>query len=290
MLNKLHSCLAFTALIVLGSLPASAAPTIPEAARVGGFAVGCQAWTFNRFSAFEAIEKTAQAGGKAIELYPGQKLSPEEPNLKLDHNASDELIGKVKAKLAKHQVYAVNYGVVGAGSEGEWRKIFEFAKKLGLYGITTEAVQDLDLLEKLAKEFDLTVGIHHHARQPNNPNYKVWDPNYVLSVVKGRDRRIGACVDTGHWATSGIKPVEGLKILRGRIVSAHLKERGAIGQEQPDAVFGTGVTDIKGLLDELKRQGFAGNISIEYENNWEHSVPDVAQCIGFIRGYGACRR
>jgi L-ribulose-5-phosphate 3-epimerase len=57
-----------------------------------------------------------------------------------------------------------------------------------------------------------------------------------------------------------------------------------IGEALPDAIFGTGVTDTKGILSELKRQGFDGNIAIEYENNWDNSVPDVAQCVGFIRG------
>ena len=261
---------------------------MPDEAKVGGFAVGCQAYTFNRFSVLEAIEKTAQAGGKCIEFYPGQKFSAEEPNVKWDHHATDELIQKVKTKLAEHKIVAVNYGVVNAKDEAEWRKIFEFARKLGLYGITTEAVPDLDAIEKLVKEFDICVGIHEHARRANDPSYKVWDPNYVLSVVKNRDRRIGACADTGHWATSGIKPLDGIKILKGRIISCHLKDRMTIGQQQPDTVLGTGVSDIKGILDELRHQGFNGNISIEYENNWDHSVPDVAQCIGFIRGYGAC--
>ena len=32
---------------------------IPDEYKVNGFAIGCQAYTFNRFSAFEAIEKTA---------------------------------------------------------------------------------------------------------------------------------------------------------------------------------------------------------------------------------------
>jgi len=108
-------------------------------------------------------------------------------------------------------------------------------------------------------------------------------------VVKDRDKRIGACADTGHWATSGIKPLDGIKLLRGRIISLHLKERTEIGKQLPDAVYGTGVSNIKGILDELKKQGFEGNISIEYENNWDHSVPDVAQCIGFVRGWAAGR-
>src|ERR1041384_7827860 len=111
-----------------------AAP-IPDTVKISGFAVGCQAYTFNRFSAFEAIEKTAQAGGKIIEFYPGQKLSVEKPDLKLHHDASDETIAAIKEKLAKHGVRAVNYGVVGGKDEAEWRKIFEFAKKLELYAV-----------------------------------------------------------------------------------------------------------------------------------------------------------
>lgn len=278
--------LAFACLTTLCTDRAVAAP-IPDDCKIGGFAVGCQAWTFNRFTVFEAIEKTAESGGKIIEFFPGQKLSPAEPEVKFDHNASDEALEKVKAHLAKNKITAVNYGVVNASGEAEWRKIFEFAKKLNLYAITTESVRELDTIEKLAKEHDIRVGIHEHPRRPNDANYKVWDPNYVLSVVKDRDPRIGACADTGHWATSGIKPLDALKLLHGRIISCHLKERAAIGKENHDTIFGTGVSDIKGILDELKRQGFQGNISIEYEYNWERSVPDVAQCIGFIRGCGA---
>lgn len=263
------------------------AERIPDEAKMSGFAVGCQAYTFNRFTVLEAIEKTAQAGGKTIEFYPGQKLSPDQPNVVFNHNSADEIIRTVKDGLTKNKIIAVNYGVVGASDAAEWRKVFEFAKKLELYGITTESVSDLDIIEKLVKEFDIRVGIHEHGRRPDNSEYKVWDPKYVLSVVAHRDPRIGACADTGHWATSGIKPLDGLKILQGRIMSCHLKDRPVIGKQQADVVYGTGVCDVKGMLDELKRQHFEGNISIEYENNWDRSVPDVAQCIGFIRGWGA---
>ena len=270
------------------NMAAGQASPLSEETKIGGFSLGCQAYTFNRFSVMEAIEKTAQAGGKCIEFYPGQKLSGDDANAKWDHNASEEVIQKVKAKLAEQKIIAVNYGVVHANDAAEWRKIFEFAKTMGLYGITTEAVQDLDTIEKLVKEFDIRVCIHEHWHRANDENYKVWDPKYVLSVVKDRDHRIGACADTGHWATSGIKPLDGIKLLKGRIMSVHLKDRPVIGEQKPDTVYGTGVSDIKGILDELKKQGFAGNISIEYENNWDHSVPDVAQCVGFVRGYGAC--
>src|SRR5713226_1723777 len=85
---------------------------IPDEYKTGGFFIGCQAYTFNHFSVFEAIEKTAEAGGKVIEFYPGQKLSREQPDVKWDHNAPPEIIQKVKAKLDEHKMRAVNYGVV----------------------------------------------------------------------------------------------------------------------------------------------------------------------------------
>ena len=95
------------------AVASAAAAGLPDSLKTGGFAIGAQAYTFNRFSVMEAIEFNARAGGKVIEFYPGQKLSKEEPGVKWDHNASDELIQKVKDKLAKHKVLAVNYGVVG---------------------------------------------------------------------------------------------------------------------------------------------------------------------------------
>ena len=260
------------------------AEPIPDQYKQGGFAIGLQAYTFNRYTVFEAIEKTAQAGGKVIEFFPGQKLSKEEPKVSWDHNASGEIIAKVQAKLKEHGIKAVNYGVVGGKDEAEWRKIFEFGKKLGLYGITTEDILKLDMIEPLVKEFDIKVGIHDHPRQPNKPDYKVWDPHYIVAMTKNRDARIGACADTGHWQTSGLNPVYCLRVLKGRIISSHLKDKVAYGPST-DTPYGTGVGEIKACLDELKRQGFEGNISIEYESKWTESVPDVTKCIDFVRAY-----
>lgn len=280
------------ALCLLAALVTSvnAENKIPDDCKTGGFFMGCQAYTFNRFSVFEAIEKTAAAGGKVIEFFPGQKLSKEEPNIKWDHNASPETIQKVKDQLAKYHIRAVNYGVVGIPKdEAQARKIFEFAKTMGLYGITTESVDAIDTIEKLVKEYDIHVGFHDHPKRPKNPNYRMWDPNYVLSVVKDRDPRIGSCADTGHWVRSGLNPVDCLRILKGRIISSHLKDLNEMGLKAHDVPYGEGVSDIPGILNELKAQGFEGNISIEYESDWESSVPEVAQCIGFVRGYGAAK-
>lgn len=290
--NVLKTTLTLTAATALLAAATSmhAENKIPESCRTGGFAIGCQAYTFNHFTVFEAIEKTAAAGGKVIEFYPGQKLSAQEPDVKWDHNASPETIQKVKDCLEKYHVKAVNYGVVGIPKdEAQARKIFEFAKALGLRAVTTESVDAIDTIEKLVKEYDIMVGFHDHPKRPNDPKYRMWDPNYVLSVVKDRDARIGSCADTGHWVRSGLKPVDCLRILKGRIISSHLKDLNEMGPKAHDVPYGTGVSDVPAILQELKDQNFDGNISIEYEHHWENSSPEVGQCIGFVRGYGLAK-
>lgn len=283
----LPAVLASSLLLFTGSLCAE--NKIPEEYQTGGFFIGCQAYTFNHFTVFEAIEKTASAGGRVIEFYPGQKLSKEEPNVSWDHNASAATMEKVKAKLAEHRIKAVNYGVVGISKdEAEARKVFEFAKAMGLRAVTTESVDAIDTIEKLVKEYDVMVGFHDHPKT-DNPDYRMWDPNYILSVVKDRDARIGSCADTGHWVRSNLKPVECLRILKGRIISSHLKDLNEVGHNGHDVPFGTGVSDIPAILQELKAQGFSGNLSIEYEYHWENSTPEVGQCIGYVRGLGACK-
>jgi sugar phosphate isomerase/epimerase len=281
------AALSAAGLLAIASGRAGAENKIPEECKTGGYFIGCQAWTWNQFTVFEAIEKTAQAGGKVIEFFPGQKLSKEEPDVSFDQNASPETIRKVKDRLAEYHVRAVNYGVTGISKDpAEARKLFEFAKTLGLRAITTESVDAIDTFEPLVKEYDIMVAFHDHPKRPNDPGYRMWDPNYILSVVQNRDPRIGSCADTGHWVRSGLHPVDCLKILKGHIISSHLKDLNEMGPGAHDVPYGTGVSDVPGILDELRHQGFDGNISVEYEYEMDRSMPMVAQCIGYVRGYG----
>ena len=264
---------------------------IPDSHKIAGFAVGPQAYTFNRFTVAEAIENAARMGGRVIELYPGQRLSPDRPDVRFDHNVSDELIEEVKSWLREYDIMPVNYGVVGLPNDEEQvRKVFDFGQKLGVLAITSEpSMEAMDLIEEMVKEYDIMLAIHNHPVRPNNPDYRIWDPEYVLSMVEGRDPRMGASADVGHWVRSGIEPVDGLKILEGRLVSLHMTDVDQFGLEGEDVVMGTGVGNMAAVLDELHRQDFGGHISIEYEANWEDNVPDASQNIGFIRGWGAVR-
>lgn len=108
-------------------LYARAENQIPEDCKTGGFNIGCIVYTFDHFTFFEALEKTAQAGAKVVELSAKTSLSKEEPNVPFDFHASPETITKVKDKLAQCKLKAVNYAVIPfPQGEAEARRLFEF--------------------------------------------------------------------------------------------------------------------------------------------------------------------
>lgn len=271
-----------TALIAASVMLAPA----PAPVQASSFIPSVQAWTFNSFTTEQAIEMVAQAGSKAIELFPGQKLSEQTKDVKVGPEMGDENTAILKGFLEKAGIRAVAFGVTGVSKDpAEARKLFTWAKGLGILVINTESAEAIDTIEMMVKEFDLKVGFHDHPKQPNNPNYRMWDPNYVLSLVKNRDKRIGANADTGHWVRSGIKPVDALKILKGRVVSSHLKDLNVFEPGGHDVPYGMGVSDVRGILEAYKSMGMTGPVSVEYEHNWGKSLPEVAQCIGFMRAF-----
>jgi len=243
-----------------------------------GWRLGTQAWTFNRFTLYEAIDKTASLGLDWLEAYPhGQKLSKDKPNIIFGHNMPAEIKEEVKQKLSEAGLKLINYGVVNLpNDEAECRKVFEFAKEMGIETLVSEPpAEAFEMLDRLCQEYELNVAIHNH---PKPSHY--WNPDMVLEVCKGRSKRIGACADTGHWARSGINPVEALKKLEGRIISLHLKDINEFGNRKAhDVIWGTGVCDVKAMLKELHRQNFKGVFSIEYEHNWEKSLPEIRKSV-----------
>jgi sugar phosphate isomerase/epimerase len=258
----------------------AAAPAAPvrddSAAEKLGWFLAVQAWTFRDRTAFEAIDATKKLGVKYIELYPGQPLSPEKPTEKVGPEMSKELRDELKKKLAESGVKVMAFGVVNpTKEEAEVKKLFEFAKDLGIETITCEPAADAwDTVENMCYLHSVNAAVHNHPKPS-----KYWNPDDVAKVVKERAMRVGVCADTGHWARSGIKPVDALKKLRGRILSLHFKDI-AGGEDKP---WGEGDQDARGMLEELHRQGFRGVISLEYESGKGAELEaNAAKCVAFF--------
>ncbi len=255
----------------------------PHAEKLG-WHLGCQAYSFNRYTFYEAIDKVASLGLHYIEAYPGQKLSQEQPELATNESLSAKARQEIKQRLADKGVKLVNYGVCGlSADEAASRKTFEFAKDMGIETIVSEPGFDaFDTIEKLCEEFQINVAIHNHPKPS-----RYWNPDTVLEVCKGRSKRIGACADTGHWMRSELNPVEQLKKLEGRIISFHFKDLNKFGGGAHDVPWGTGEGDAKAMLTEIHRQGIKAVFSIEYEHNWTSSLPEIAECVNYFNKVAA---
>ena len=63
----------------------------------------------------------------------------------------------------------------------------------------------------------------------------------------------------------------------------HFKDLNEKSKEAHDVPWGTGISDVEALVEELKRQSFEGVISVEYEYNWDNSLPEIEKSVEFFK-------
>uniref|UniRef100_UPI003216EB84 sugar phosphate isomerase/epimerase family protein n=1 Tax=uncultured Draconibacterium sp. TaxID=1573823 RepID=UPI003216EB84 len=246
-----------------------------------GWKLGVQSYSFHKFTFTEAVDKAHQLGLSYIEVYYGQPLGEGMEgtmDFKMDKETRKQVLKYAKSKKVK----IIASGVIICKDEQEWKQLFEFADAMGIEIITCEPeYKHLKYVDELANKYKIDVAIHNH---PKPSNY--WKPELFLEATKGLSNRIGACADVGHWARMGLDPVECLKKYNGKVKSLHFKDIKPAEEgeaERHDVIWGTGSLDQKGMLAELKKQNFEGLFSIEYEYNWDNSVPDIEKCISYFQ-------
>lgn len=243
--------------------------------RIEKFPPAMQCWTYRKYTFFEAVEKTKALGIRYLQAYPGQPLSAEEKGAVFNHLMTDAQIKKVRQALAATGMEVVGYGVVDIGrTEEDMRRAFDFARKMGIQVIATEP-QDADfaILDKLVKEYDVRIAVHNHP-EPS----KYAKPQTALERIRGLDERIGVCADPGHWMRGGIRPLDALRLLQGRIIDVHIKDRSDFGTGPgvDDVPVGEGKANLHDILAELTLQDYAGFLTFEYENEKEVLTPEPA--------------
>jgi sugar phosphate isomerase/epimerase len=239
-----------------------------------GMKLSLQCWTFNKLTFFETVDKAAGLGVKYLEIYPGQKLKPDS-DVKVGKDMSEETIADIKKKLKDAGgLKLVAYGVDGVATDEKGaRKEFEWAKKMGIEVLVTETKPN-DVLDKLCTEYGIRLALHNHPT--------TWPPDEVLKATNDYSKLIGSCSDTGHWMRAKHIPVDTLKKLDGRVEHLHFKDLNEFGDGH-DVAWGTGKGDVAGMLKELKRQGYKGYLSIEYEyGDIKHLDENLPKCVAFF--------
>ena len=207
-------------------------------------------------------------------MYPGQKLKPGS-KVGIGQGMSDEVCQEIKKKLADAGgLKVVAFGVAGVPTdEKAARKTFEWAKKMGIQVLVTETTPNA-IHDKLCTEYNIRMALHNHPQS--------WPPEKVLAACKDRCKLIGSCSDTGHWMRANHVPVDTLKMLEGRVEHLHFKDLNQFGGGH-DVPWGTGKGNVKGMMQELKRQGFNGYLSIEYETGTVADLDrDLPKCVAYF--------
>lgn len=271
----------------LAALPARVFPaaeavtsSTPAAEKLG-WRVGCQLYTFRRFAFYEALEKIASLGVGYVEPCFFLRLCTQRPKLKTNESLAPEIRAVLKEKLAARGVTMPNFYARLGNNKEACRKTFAFAADMGVETIVAEPpAAAFDMIETLCDEYRINLAVHNH---PKSPKSKYWKPENVLAVCRGRGKRIGACVDTGHWIRSGLNPVACLGKMKGRIITVHLKDVVESGNPKArDVPLGTGRGDYAAVLRELRDQGFKGVMSVEYEHDSPKLMAEVKACIAFV--------
>jgi sugar phosphate isomerase/epimerase len=245
-----------------------------------GLKMGMQSYSLRAYDAPTALQHTKELGLKYWESFPKHI-----PLTTLPKQIADS-----KALLKDAGITLMAYGVVDFdANETKARQMFDFAKAIGLYSISANPRKDkatFDLLDKLVAEYDIPIAIHNHG--PRARYSKISD---VADIVKDRHPKIGACVDTGHYLRSDENPVEALERLSNRLYGVHLKDVRTVEQngrrKKIFTIVGQGDLDVLGCLRVLKKLNYQGCLSLEYEENEQNPLSDIAVSLQAVRDAAA---
>lgn len=238
----------------------------------GGFRMGMQSYSVRtRKTPVEALAAYKDLGLPFAEFYPGN----------LPISSDPETLKGYQASLKAAGVTLAAYGVMGFKKDGEAdaRKIFDFAKAMGVEAISADPDPEAaDYVEKLIDEYKIKIAIHNHG-----PKHRYNGVDTVLQVVEGRGVGFGACVDTGHTLRSAENPVDWILKLRERVHGCHLKDVKGSKDAAKFTKLGEGDLDVVGTLKALKDVGFTGCLALEYEENPDNPMADIKECLETVK-------
>jgi sugar phosphate isomerase/epimerase len=160
---------------------------------------------------------------------------------------------------------------------------FSMAKGLGVKGITTSTT--LTMAKRIAPVADkhkLLVGYHGHDA--------IDDPNQTATLesyanLMGYGKYNGVNLDIGHFTAAGYDAVAFIKEHHAKITNLHIKDRKK-ARGPNVAVWGTGDTPMKEVLQLLKKEkyGFPANLELEYPVPADSTIIEEAKkCLAYVK-------
>jgi type 1 glutamine amidotransferase len=134
------------------------------------------------------------------------------------------------------------------------RRVFEFAKSINVPLIITGAdAANVAELDKLADEFEINVALESKG-----------DPKTTMAALDGRGKRMGVSAHLGGWAQAGVKAVDGLAAVKGKLLHVTAADRSALNARGRVVALGDGAAGLADFFLAAYRAGIKPlSISIE---------------------------
>jgi len=283
------------ATLAMNSLARAAIPSARRNFKLGtpnsaklGWRLCCQLYTFRDRTFYEALEVIAGMGVRCVEPAFFLPLSKEQPDLKTSEALNPAQRREMRQRMADLGVRMPNYYAPIEGDKTAYRKIFDFAKEMGVETLVAEPPAEVfEALDTLCAEYQINLAVHNH---PEGAGSKYWNPDTLVKACQGRSARIGGCPDTGHWVRSGLDTLASLKKYENRIITVHLKDAAESGKrDSRDVPLGTGQANYAALLKQLYDWKWRGVMTIEYEHQSPQLVQDVVACVKYVEDFAASK-
>ncbi len=134
------------------------------------------------------------------------------------------------------------------------RKVFDFAKAINAPLIITgpEAASIADL-DKVAEEFGINVALESRT-----------NPKALMATLASHSHRIGISANLDGWMASGVKPVDGLPLTRGRLMYITAADRNSLNTGGKRVELGAGAGNLGDFFLAAYKSGLKPvSISIE---------------------------
>ena len=265
--------LAGAALAAVGCKPnvAETPNEVKTTAADNKFHLSCADWTFHLFD----IDTALQTLQKCDIHY----LCIKDFHLPLD--ATEEQIKAFHAKCAEYGVTGYGVGPIYQNTEEEVDKAFAYARRVGAkVMLSVPPYELLPYVDKKIKEYpEIKYAIHLHG-----PDLDVYqDATVIWDKVKDLDPRIGMCLDIGHDFRNGADPVADLEKYHTRVFDMHIKDETDNSKAGQCVEMGRGKIDFPAFVRMMRKVGYDGMCSLEYEKDMDNPFIGIAESYGYMK-------
>ena len=261
-----------SALVLLAMISAvpSGAQEIREDRGSDDFRIGVAGYSYRKFD----IDQTL----KSLQSMDVKYLSVKDFWLPLDSTV--EQMDAFKAKCASYGVEGYILGPIYMRTQEQVDKTFDYVARYGsdmFIGVPNYELLDYVLAK--VKETGIRVAIHTHG--PDGAAFP--DIRTIVEMVKDPSLGVGCCMDLGHTFRSGYDVAKDIRKYGKWIYDIHIKDETAASKAGKTWEMGRGVMDFEPIVKALRKIGYKGVVSLEFEKNANDPHPGVAESIGYLR-------